>query len=265
MVVSVIANEKNLDKLQLLIIPSKANLTNEQATIINDWVKKGGKLIAFGDGIMNTAKTKFIIDIGADYVGLPNFKFDYTKVKTAIGNKVVTSPFLNYESALRVKPTTAKVLAAVIEPYFGRTYGKYSSHRETPYRLEEAEQPAVIQNHNVIYFAHNLDQLYYKNAVRLHRQLVSNAIDLLYTTPNLHITNLPSAGRVSFLQQAAKKRYVAHLLYSPGLQRGDVMVIEDFLPVPNVEIEVDVPEKIKTVYQIPGGKKLSFSRNVVKT
>lgn len=257
----IIANEKNLNKLQLLIIPSKAKLSDEQAAIINDWINKGGKLIAFGNGILNETKTKFIINIGADYIGIPNFKFDYTKVKTAIGNKVVSSPFLNYESAIRVKPTTSKVLATVIEPYFGRTYGKYSSHRETPYRMEDAEHPAVIQNGNIIYFAHNLDELYYKNAVRLHRQLVSNAIDLLYTSPNLTVKNLPSAGRVSFLQQLNEKRYVAHLLYSPGLQRGDVMVIEDFLPVPNVEIEIDVPEKIKKVIQIPGEKKLSFTRN----
>ncbi len=38
------------------------------------------------------------------------------------------------------------------------------------------------------------------------------------------------------------------------------MVVEDFLPVPNVEIEVDVPEKVKSVIQIPEGKKLKFER-----
>lgn len=262
----IIANDKNLNKLELLILPSKATLTSQQAVLINNWVKNGGKLIAFGNSVLDETKTKVSINIGAEYVGLPNFKFDYTKIKTGIGNKIVSSPFLNYESALKVKPTTAKVLAAVIEPYFGRTYGKYSSHRETPYRLEEAEQPAVIQNNNVIYFAHNLDQLYYKNAVRLHRQLVSNAINLLYTAPNLSVKNLPSAGRVSFLHQASQKRYVAHLLYSPGLQRGDVMVIEDFLPVPNAEIEINVSEKIKNVTQIPQNNKLTFTQigNIIK-
>lgn len=255
----VIANENNLDQLNLLIIPSKTELTNEQATKINEWVKKGGKLIVFGKGAMDQKSKKFILDIGAEYVGVPNFKFDYTHIKSSIGNKIVTSPFLNYESAIRIKPTTASVLAAIVEPYFGRTYGKYSSHRETPYRLEEAEHPAVIRNENVIYFAHNLDQLYYTHAVRLHRELVRNAIDLLYDSPVLKVENLPSAGRVSFLHQEKQNRYVAHLLYTPALQRGEVMVIEDFLPVPNVQIEVNVPEKVKSVTQIPEGKKLAFT------
>lgn len=37
------------------------------------------------------------------------------------------------------------------------------------------------------------------------------------------------------------------------------MLIEDFLPVPNTSIEVNVPEKIKAVYQIPENKKLDFT------
>jgi len=73
------------------------------------------------------------------------------------------------------------------------------------------------------------------------------------------VEDLPSARRVSLLKQEKQNRYVAHLLYAPALQRGEVMVIEDFLPVPGVEIEVNVPEKVKKVYQIPDGKKFDFS------
>jgi len=50
------------------------------------------------------------------------------------------------------------------------------------------------------------------------------------------------------------------LLYTVPISRGDVMVVEDFLPVPNVEIEVDVPEIITSVRQIPEGIKLEFQR-----
>ena len=76
----------------------------------------------------------------------------------------------------------------------------------------------------------------------------------------LSVKNLPSCGRVSLLKQEKENRYVAHLLYAPALQRGEVMVIEDLLPVPGVEIEVDFPEKVKKVYQIPDGNKVHFTR-----
>jgi len=44
------------------------------------------------------------------------------------------------------------------------------------------------------------------------------------------------------------------------LQRGEVQVIEDFVPISGVEIEVNVPEKVKHVYQIPDKKKLSYRK-----
>ena len=165
-----------------------------------------------------------------------------------------------FQEALKIGHINSKMLAAVREPYFNRTYEKYSGHRATPYQLEDSQYPAVIQNGNVIWFAHKLDQMYYTSAVRLHRQLVENAIDLLYEKPLLAVKNLPSCGRLSFLKQEKDNRYVAHLLYAPALQRGEVMVIEDLLPVQGVEIEVNVPEKVKKVYQIQDGKKLDFKR-----
>lgn len=257
----ILANDKNLEQLELLIVPSQSCLSDAQAKRINDWVKQGGKLIVFGEGALDKEGKSFILDVGADFLGRSEYQFDFTVVKPEIGKEVVSTPFLNYEAAFRIKPTSGTTLAAVREPYFNRTYEKYSGHRATPYQLEDSQYPAIIKNGNVIYFAHKLDQLYYTHAVRLHRQLVNNAIDLLYESPVLSVSNLPSCGRVSFLKQEKENRYVAHLLYSPALQRGEVMVIEDFLPVPGVEIEVNVPEKVKKVYQIPDGKKVDFKRN----
>ncbi len=257
----IVANEQNISGLELLIIPSQSCLSDDQARKINDWVRKGGKMIVFGEGALDIEKKRFILDIGADFIGSSGYKFDYTVVKPLLGNDVVSTPFLNYESALHIKPVKCEVLAAIREPYFNRTYEKYSGHRATPYQLEDSDYPAIVRNGNVIYFAHKTDQLYYTHAVRLHRQLVNNAIDLLYQSPNLKVNNLPSCGRVSLLKQEAQDRYVVHMLYSPALQRGEVKVIEDFLPVPGVEIEIIVPEKVKKAYQIPNGKKVNLIRN----
>ena len=256
----VIANENNLDKLELLIVPSASRITDAQAQRINNWVQKGGKLIVFGNGALNQNREKFILNVGADYLEKSPFNFDFTVVEKELGPDVVSSPFLNYEGGLRCKPTSGTALAYVREPFFNRTMEKYSGHRATPYKLENSEYPAVVKNGNVIWFAHDLDEMYYTSAVRLHRQLVENAINLLYEKPMLSVKNLPSCGRTSLLKQENENRYVAHLLYAPALQRGEVMVIEDFLPVSDVEIEVTVSEKVKKVVQIPDGKKLDFSR-----
>lgn len=112
----------------------------------------------------------------------------------------------------------------------------------------------------MIYFAHAIDQLYFTNSVQLHRDLLSNALTTLHTTPILTIGNLPSSGRVSFLKQSQHNRYVAHLLYAPALQRGEVTVIEDFLPVPNVQLTVRVAERVKTIIRIPAKTTLPFTQ-----
>lgn len=257
----VIADQDNLAQLDLIILPGKQCLDDLQAASINNWVKKGGKLIIIGDGALDKSKNKFILDIGANYIGKSNFQFDYTVVNSAIDSSIVKSPMLNYLPALLIAPTSATTLATIREPYFNRTYKTYSGHRETPYQLEDSKYPAIIRNNNVIYFANPIDKMYNKYALRLHRSLFINAIGLLHTNPYLKVNNLPSSGRVSFLKQENKNRYVAHLLYSPALQRGEVKVIEDFLPVPGVELEIDVPERIKKVYQVPDGKKLKIHRN----
>jgi hypothetical protein len=95
----------------------------------------------------------------------------------------------------------------------------------------------------------------------MHRELVKNVIETLYQSPYLKVNNLLSSGRVSLLKQEREKRYVAHLLYAPALLRGEVQVIEDFPPVPGVELEINVPESIKNVYQVSDGSKLKFTRN----
>ncbi len=256
----IVADEKNLNDLELLIIPSRAVLSQKQADTINAWVANGGKLIVFANGALNREENAFLLNVGAEYLKPSDFQFDYTVVKKELTDGIVSTPFLNYDAGLLSKLTTGESLASIREPYFNRTYAKFNGHRETPYKTEDSAYPAIVKNGNVIFFAHQLDQLYYDKGVRLHRDIVNNAIDLLYQKPILNVEQLPSAGRVSLLQQSSDKRYVTHLLYGPPLLRGDVSVLEDFLPVPGVSLTLDVPEKITEVIQIPEGSSLPFTQ-----
>lgn len=257
----VIADLKNLAKLEVLLIPSRVCLTTDQAEKINYWVKNGGKLIVFSNGALNSKRDKFILNVGADFIESSPFSCDYTSVKESIKSNMVSSPFLNYSAGLRMKLTTGQALAFIREPYFNRTYEHFCGHRETPYKTVDSEYPAVVKNSNVIYFAHPLDRDYYEKALLLDRNLVKNAIDLLYAKPMLKVNNLPSCGRVSLLKQEREKRYIAHLLYAPALQRGEVQVIEDLVPVSGIDVELNIPEKVKNVYAIPDKTKLQFNKS----
>ena len=251
---------EDLNQFEVILIPGIAFLTQPDADRINQYVQNGGGLIVLGEGALGRNTNKVILDIGAEYVGKGNYDIDYLVVGEKLNDGLVKSPFLNYAPGIRVKPAKdTKVLASIREPYFSRTYGKYSSHQNTPYRLQDAVHPGVIQKDKVIFFAHQLDKLYYDHGARLHRDLFFNALSLIHKNPMV-TTELPSAGRISLLHQKDNKRYVVHLLYGPPIKRGRCEVIEDLPFLYNVPVQVDLPQKIKRVYSIPDMKEMLFTQ-----
>jgi hypothetical protein len=63
------------------------------------------------------------------------------------------------------------------------------------------------------------------------------------------------------LHQPDRKRYVVHLLYSPPLQRGRTLVIEDFPTLRDIPVELRVPEKIKRAKLPLNGKTLKAAQS----
>lgn len=258
---AVVTSESDLSGFETIVLTGAACLTEADAARLTAFVAAGGALLVLGEGAMDMERTKFLLDVGASYVGKPSFVDDYMVAGSAVGDGVVTSPFYNYEAALRVKPAAgAVVLARIREPYFDRTYATYCSHLNTPYRLEDAQHPGVIRKGNVVFMAHRLGRIYLKNGARVHRTIFINALRLIHRKPMVE-TVLPSAGRVSLLHQSLRKRYVAHLLYGPPLQRGRCLVIEDLPALYQVPVVVRLPVQVKRARLIPDGVELPMKRS----
>ena len=243
--------------LETIIITS-TGIAPKDINKINAFIANGGKVLAMGSGIIVDGKP--IIDIGATYLGQAAYDVDYTLVGEELSEDLVMSPFLNYYPAVRVEPGNGtEVLAKIREPYFSRTIDHYCSHANTPYKLEDADHPAVIRKGNVIFLAHALDRQYHGQGARVHRDLFINTLNLLRTKPMV-TADMPSSGRMNLLHQPEDNRYVVHLLYASPLQRGAVSVIEDLVPLYNTRVQVDFKEDIKTAYLIPSGKSLKMEK-----
>ena len=256
----VVDPDADLSRYEAIILPGAACLTKPQAEALNDFARNGGGLLVLGEGALDATKTRFLVDVGATYLGPAEFDIDFTVAGNTVGWNIVTSPFLNYEAAMRVRPDPdAETLAAIREPYFSRTYAAYCSHRNTPHRPEDAAHPGILRKGNVIFAAHALGRIYYELGARVHRDLFANALGLVHTRPMIR-TALPSAGRISLLHQPDENRYVAHLLYGPPLQRGRCLVIEDLVPLYDVPLEVRLPQAIRRAYLVPGGDALPIER-----
>ena len=71
---------------------------------------------------------------------------------------------------------------------------------------------------------------------------------------------LPSAGRVNLLHFPEQNRYVVHLLYGPPIQRGIARVIEDLVPLYDVEVTLDVDEPVRSAYTVPEHQVLDIAQ-----
>jgi hypothetical protein len=234
-------------RYEAIVLPGGRCLDGRTARQLEEYLAGGGRLLVLGEGALDREGRRFLIDVGARYLGPARHRLDYTVAGKKLAKGLVDSPFLNELAALRAEVTDAEVLAAIREPYFDRTYGRYCSHRNTPCELVEAPHPAAWRHGGVVCLAHPLGAIYRAGGARLHRDLFANALRMVHAAPVLRAP-MPSCGRVSLVHQVDRRRYVAHLLYAPPIRRGEALVLEDFVPVRGVTVELRVPEKITAAF-----------------
>lgn len=249
--------EPDLSQFDAIILTGYNRLSPARAEALRSFVADGGKVVALGTSGMDESGERFALDVGAKFVGPPNYGDDYLVVGGKLGEGLVDSPFLCYDAAVRVEPTDGEVLAAIREPYFDRTYATFCSHQNTPYRLEDAAHAGAVRKGGVIYFPHQLGEMYHRHGARLHRDLFINALRMLYPAGVLEV-DLPSAGRATICHQPDRGRYVAHLMYGPPLQRGRCLVIEDLVPLADVPVTLRVEQDVRKARLAPDGEPLEL-------
>ena len=256
-----IQSDDDLDRFEAIVVPSRAGVIESSIFEIERYLSRGGRLLVLAEGLLDTAAIEPVIESRARYLGTSEIDIDYTVAAEPVAADLPRSPFLNYTPALRFIPDdTAERLASIRLPYFSRTYGAYCGHQNTPYDAEPAKHPAIFQIGRLVVMSHPLDRIYYQNGAKVHRTLFRNTLRLLHRKPMIE-ANLPSAGRLSLLHHRDEKRYVAHLLYGPPIQRGRCEVIEDLPTLHNITVTMRLPKEIRSLRQIPGNNILQISKS----
>jgi hypothetical protein len=254
---AVVAPGECLGKFTTVILPGGPCLTEADAARLEAYRAAGGTILALGESALDAEKTRFLLDVGATYDGPGSYDVDYLVAGEALADGLVAAPFLCYAPALRATLTTGEALASIKEPYFSRTYAHFCSHQYTPYQPEVAAHPGAWQSAGLVYLPHALGEIYHANGARLHRQLFRNALGLIYRDPMVEST-LPSVGRLALTHQPDERRYVAHLMYGPPIQRGRCLVIEDLPTLYNVPVTLRVPESITGAFLAPSREPLEL-------
>ncbi len=271
----VIDTQMDFSPYKLIVLPDDVSLTRELEQKLNAYLEVGGKLLLSGESGIDPERG-MCFDIGGKVGALSEFLPDYALPVETVRPDFVASPFVMYQKSRRLTVTDGETLGDVYAPYFNRTWDHFSSHQHAPARPEASGYACGVRKGNVCYLAHPVFSIYRGFGQVALRQYIGKGIRLLLgSDARLGLGNFPSTARVTLMHQAQEKRYVLHLLNAQTINRGgkselhggnlagmqqSYEVIEDLLPLCDVEVALKLDKPIKAVRFEPEGKGLDYQQ-----
>jgi hypothetical protein len=230
---------------RLVILPDCVRLSGGERAILSDFVTRGGSIVASYESGFE--------EIGIKKIAPSPYDLDYIECEVVGFN----TPFLSYGSAY-VTQCEGEILARVYEPYFNRREGHFCGHKNTPYRLEAAEYPALVKNGGVVYFAHPVFGSYNKSGNYVLEEYIKKGILSVYR-PYVKAESLPSAAK---LRSRVGEDFIAlHLLYAPPINRGNVCLLPDFPSLYGVKIQLFTERGVTSVTAPVTGENIEFRQD----
>lgn len=253
---AVVANN-NFDKFDTVIVSAGAKMDEITLAAFQAFIDKGGKVLLMADALVQDGK--FMIDTGLEYLGAPEFDCDYLMTDEN-WEDVPNAPMLCNHPGHRTKHVDAQVIAEIMTPYFSRTYAHFCGHKNTPHNKAAVRMPGMAKKGNIVYLAHALSKQYDGYGCIYHKRYFMHALGLVYGGAPLCVKGLGSQGRCTAIEQKQNSRYCINLLYAAPHRRGEAEIIEDILPVYNIEITLATDKAIQKVYNALTGEVLAFTK-----
>lgn len=248
-------------KYKLLVLPDVIPVNKELAMKLEQYIATGGKIFAsFESGLLPDKSDFFSPAFGVSYQGNAPFSHDFIKPEGEIGEGLPCAEHVMYLRGTHVEANVgADILQKAIEPVFERSWEHFCSHLHSPSSGKES-YPAIVKNNGVIYFIHPVFTQYYENAPLWCKIMVRNAIDMLLGERLLR-HNGPSTLVTTINSQEEKKRWIVHLLHYIPERRCKVMdIIEDVIPLYEVNVALNIGKKVNQVICVPQGIKIDFAQ-----
>jgi hypothetical protein len=270
----VIDQDMDFAPYKVLILPDEVNVGPALKAKLDAYLAKGGKLFLSGASGVAADGAGFLWDLGATYGGVSSVRPDYVLPRKDLQAEFVGSPMVMYASSHRIKVTSGESLGQVYDSYFNRTFKHFCSHQHTPYAMQPSGFDCGVRKGSILYLAHPVFTLYKGLGAVATREYIVKALRLLLGDAETVRVSLPSTGRVTLMHQPGAKRHVLHLLHVNTIQRGGavqlsggttvgnangVEVIEELLPVPNIEVCLRLPG-VAQARLVPEGTALPLTK-----
>ena len=251
----VIDFESDLSKYKVIILPDVIRADIDFAKRLREFCDCGGKVLATGKSALYENNNEFCLNLGAEWIKENPYKPDYFRPLEKIKDMGDTG-YIMYGNGEKIR-CIGNELGIRENPYFNRTRAHFCSHQHTPNSCEY-RGAGMTEGKDGIYIAWNIFADYAQSG-KLHlKQMAIFALDRLLDSAKTLKTNLPAQGIVTLMKQS--DRLICHLLYASPIKRGNgIEVIEDIVPIYNVELAIKTDKKINKVYLAPQKEDIDFT------
>jgi Hypothetical glycosyl hydrolase 6/Beta-galactosidase trimerisation domain len=251
-----IAHDADFLRYELLILPDAVELSPETVKRLGAFVRRGGAMLATGTSGLSNDAHRALPQLGIRAEGFSPFTASYVRFGKKIGGGIPETDHVIYDRGVRVRAVArAEKLASVVEPYFERSWQHFCSHRQTP-PDRVSRYAGAVQFKNVGYIPFMVFDGYANHGNLACRWLVEKLIDRLLPEPVIRV-KAPAMTEASVLRQG--KRTIVHVLhYSPQRRTPTLDIVEDIVPLMDVEISLKMGRRPGRVYLAPEQKALEF-------
>ena len=251
----VIDFESDLSKYKVIILPDVIRADIDFAKRLREFCDCGGKVLATGKSVLHENSNEFCLNLGAEWIKENPYKPDYFRPLEKIKDMGDTG-YIMYGNGEKIR-CIGNELGIRENPYFNRTRAHFCSHQHTPNSCEYGGA-GMTEGKDGIYIAWNIFADYAQSGELHLKQMAIFALDRLLDSAKTLKTNLPAQGIVTLMKQS--DRLICHLLYASPVKRGNgIEVIEDILPIYNVELAIKTDKKINKVYLAPQKEDIDFT------
>lgn len=251
----VIDFESDLSKYKVIILPDVIRTDIDFAKRLREFCDCGGKVLATGKSALYENSNEFCLNLGAEWIKENPYKPDYFRPLEKIKDMGDTG-YIMYGNGEKIR-CIGNELGIRENPYFNRTRAHFCSHQHTP-NSREYGGAGMTEGKDGIYIAWNIFADYAQSGELHLKQMAIFALDRLLDTAKTLKTNLPAQGIVTLMKQS--DRLICHLLYASPVKRGNgIEVIEDIVPIYNVELAIKTDRKINKVYLAPQKEDIDFT------
>ena len=251
----VIDFESDLNKYKVIILPDVIRADIDFAKRLREFCDCGGKVLATGKSALHENSNEFCLNLGAEWIKENPYKPDYFRPLEKIKDMGDTG-YIMYGNGEKIR-CIGNELGIRENPYFNRTRAHFCSHQHTPNSCEYGGA-GMTEGKDGIYIAWNIFADYAQSGELHLKQMAIFALDRLLDTAKTLKTNLPAQGIVTLMKQS--DRLICHLLYASPVKRGNgIEVIEDIVPIYNVELAIKTDKKINKVYIAPQKEDIDFT------